>query len=91
MKRKVETSLVTSREAGLAVNAYFVTNTFTSDEQNLGQVHNCRIDAGSFENVRKLRLKLHALTNSGQIKLRACLLPTFSLPACYLQTFRMKH
>jgi len=48
-----------------------------SDEQNLGQVHSCRIDARSFENVRKLRPKLHALTNSGQITLRGCLLPTF--------------
>jgi hypothetical protein len=88
--RNVETSLVRSREAGLAVNAHLIRITFMSDEQNLGQVHSCRIDAGSFENATKLRSKLHAWTNSGQIKLRECLLPTFSLPACYLQTLRFK-
>ena len=85
-KINVETSLVTSREAGLAVNAHFTRNTFMSNEQNLGQVHSCRIGTGSFENFTKLRSKLHARTNSGQIKLRGCLLPTFSLPTCNLQT-----
>jgi LysM repeat protein len=70
VKKDGEALLVTSKEAGLAVNAYFVRNTFVSDEQNLGQVHSSRIDAGSFENVIKLRPKLHALINPGQIKLR---------------------